>query len=160
MEKKVKVKGNGQSNQPAPSDVVITKDKTVVNAAPPPFVSGGQLAGLISNKEMPSALNTLTQPGETPRQLSMRARIGRTTYGTVKGTAMAISAARDREYEDALHEGMILDIMANWVSDEGQGRKETVQAITGERQHEESKAGGGGFLNKFQRAAWGNSSKE
>lgn len=118
----------------------------------PPFLTGGQLTGMVTNKEMPSALNMLAQPGETPRQLSMRTVLTRKSEGRILATAMSYHLGRCREFGDTEGEQEILDMMALFVSDNGMGRRQLTEAITGQRAHEEAK---GGLGNMLQKMAWG-----
>lgn len=118
----------------------------------PPFMTGGQIMGLISSKQMPSALDALSQPGDSPRQLSMRTILTKRTEGRTLGIAIAYHLERCREFHDKYGEEGILDMEALWVSDEGQGRRQLTEAITGQRNHEEAVGGGG--LAKLLEKGW------
>ncbi len=150
----VATKGNGKRKQAIPKKNTNGKGKE--GQPLPQFMTGGQLAGMYTHKEMPSALNMLAHPGDSPRQLGMRTILGKKTEGRILGVALAYHLGRLEEFGDVKGKEEILDMEALWVSDLGIGRTQLTNAITGERNHEEAKAGLGGWLQKM---AWGDKDK-
>jgi hypothetical protein len=144
---KAVIDGNGHKQEPIPKKNLIKDDKPVAQKIPA-FLTGGQMAGLISAKEMPSALNMLAQPGDSPKQLSMRTILGKKTEGTIMATSLAYTLGTDKEFKDKDDEEDVLTLMAMFVSDGGIGRIQLTEAITGERRHEEGK-GVGGLMQRF-----------
>ena len=149
----VKISGNGHKKPGAKAGV--NEEKPLGQL--PGFLTGGQLGGMTGGKEMPSALNMLADPGDAPRQLSMRTILGRKTPGRIMAIAFAYHLARLEEFGDVRNKEEILDMEALFVSDSGIGRIQLTEAITGERNHEEAKGGMGSWLQKM---AWGNKKQQ
>ncbi len=121
----------------------------------PGFLSGGQLAGMVGQKEMPNALNMLIQPGEDPIELAMRTIIVRDDEISVKIKAYAYRLAKCEEFHDELGKKEILYEWAMQVSRRGIGREQIVDSVTGERSHNE-KMSGGGIGQWIRNKAFGN----
>jgi hypothetical protein len=153
------VKKNKRPDAAVPDDGNPPQVGAVKQGQPlPPFMTGGQLTGMISTKEMPSALNMLGHPGDSPRQLSMRSVLQEKSNGTILATAYAYTMAADLEFHDTVSQEETLFQLALRVSDKGRGRTELVRAITGDREHEELKGGGMGAW--LQKTAWGGGKKD
>lgn len=124
----------------------------------PPFLTLGQLGGMTTSKELPNALNYLVNPGDNPRQMTMRTFIPeKRTEASRMATIYAYHLGRCRYFHDKDGEDEILDMLGLNVSINGLGRNQLTAAITGERQHEENKGGLGAWL---QKTAWGNGKKD
>jgi len=115
-------------------------------------LSRSSIEHAFSQAQLPSALNMLVKPGESAKEILMRTRFSKKTEGRIFATSLVYSLGCDIEFDDQADQDDLLALAAAFVSDEGLGRKELVEAITGERHHEELKGGIGSWLRK---AAWG-----
>jgi hypothetical protein len=115
----------------------------------PDFLSGNQLTGMTSTKEMESALNYLVHPGKTVRDMTMRTVISsKRTEGTRMATVYAFHMGRCRFFSDVEGEQEILDMFATFVSVDGESRRQLTTAIIGKESQEERKGGLGEWLKK------------
>jgi hypothetical protein len=126
----------------SPGNVNVAKDQKT-----PGFLSGNQLSGMTSTKEMESALNYLVHPGKTARDMTMRTVIfSKRTEGSRMATIYAFHLGRCRYFHDIDGEEEILDMFALNVSVDGKSRDQLTTAIIGKEQHEERKGGLGQWL--------------
>lgn len=139
-------KGNGHGN---PKDIGPKELPPTPTDAPNPiqkpakFLSMSELDSMVGDKQMDSALDVLAKPGETAEHLSMRTILGPNTEGKRLARAIAITLEDDELHGNTSDEQAVKRLMALFVSDGGIGREQVTSAVTGERKHEEMKAGGG-----------------
>lgn len=124
----------------------------------PLWMSGGQLAGMTTSKELPNALNFLVNPGDSTLAMTMRTVVPeKRTEASRMVDIYSFFNMKATYFKSQIAKDAFLFKMGLMVSVNGRGRTELVSGITGERQHEENK---GGFGNMFKRLAWGESKKD
>ena len=133
-------------------------ERALAKQKPPLFMSGGQLGGLTSTKELPNALNYLVNPGDTTLAMTMRTIVPeKRTEASRMVDILAFHQSRLAYFHCQRGMDALLFKFGLNVSINGRGRTELTLAITGQREHEENK---GGLGNMFKKLAWGDGKKD